>query len=70
MPHNLAIMNELGTENRKRKSRLAVFEHVSHKPKKTNLRKLRSGRHLDDSADFDLVIDDDDDGDKVSCCVC
>lgn len=60
-------MNELnGVETRKRRSnRLAVFEHVSHKDKKINLKKVsyRKNEREDDSqtSDIELVIDDDDD---------
>lgn len=60
-------MNELnGVETRKRRSnRLAVFEHVSHKDKKINLKKVsyRNNERADDSqtSDIELVIDDDDD---------
>lgn len=60
-------MNDLnGAETRKRRSnRLAVFEHVSHKDKKINLKKVsyRNNERADDSqtSDIELVIDDDDD---------
>lgn len=56
-------MGDFGGSVRKRKSRLAVFEHVPHKEKKHNTRKPSSfckNQNIEDSqtSDLDLVIDD------------
>lgn len=53
-------MSEYNT--RKRKNRLAVFQRVSQREKKPNLR--RNGfksEPADDACELDLVIDDEDD---------
>lgn len=59
-------MSEYNT--RKRKSRLAVFQRVSQKEKKPNLRRGSGFKSepADDVSELDLVIDDDEDGLPVS----
>lgn len=53
-------MSEYNT--RKRKSRLAVFQRVSQKEKKPNLRRSSfKNEPSDDVSELDLVIDDEDD---------
>lgn len=53
-------MGDFGGSVRKRKSRLAVFEHVPHKEKRINTRRSCRIQNNEDSqtSDLDLVIDD------------
>lgn len=60
-------MGDFGGTVRKRKGRLAVFEHVSHKVKRSSLRKSSFCKMPNnDDSDLDLVIDDEEDVSAVS----